>query len=796
MDHIYLVNNDTKKFERVPYDKKRSHEIITQLYFLKYRLPIPKEIQLSKNDNVKKYYGKYSIDSVKKNISNINDNIPMFNIYHVNIYLIRKENVYYRSVYGTYRFPGESVLKYFDKYIDDHKDRITSKDMVTKRKFRKITLMRGLIKQLDMDTLYDSYIRVFVKYSPQIGNLITECSKPSFINAFDHLSPYYTRKELINMALNMELNVKFDIYDPDNIQKICDKVSKNDINSKILVNHQDYIFKKNGVGLIKYYTIQGSYFMNQYMRHMTTYGTKNKFMEKNIQKVWELILGSPEFDNDYYVYRFIEDDHFLKNIKIGEYYKEPGFMSTTRDPFYRSDIYKFGFILLKIKIPKGKKGVALCLETLSQFPSEQEIILPPLSKFKLINKNKNCTYHHTDSNYTQKVRVRYEFEWESNENISFTRPYIEDEESRQIIDFTQIIDNTTLSLKEKSNVFAQKYMNERNSFDTNIGKQKFQLIGEWYNSTGAYKSFYALEVADGFSIYTIFEGNVLFMLELADANDSKIMMVNYYLRYTNVDRSKIFSDEEFILFLCKVAHYFDIPNIIIYSDFISCDIRDIDHVKATNTIQRSFSKNDYSIPQHGGDKSIKSITKSGSDASNINGIHYGGYHSLDVFNYLKHGIKRFGTLNSNTSELNSLFSYEELDKLKLTSPLKILNKEDNDELYQIYLRNYYPTINTTNKITKNIKGNTLSDFYLWIVDNYGYLITKLIEKMDRLYTMDNPFENIMYSLVPDIFLYNRGIVSYVRESMILSYPIKKVYKSEINFYRETVSNAKKLNLIK
>jgi len=40
------------------------------------------------------------------------------------------------------------------------------------------------------------------------------------------------------------------------------------------------------------------------------------------------------------------------------------------------------------------------------FPQEQEIIFPPNSKFKLINKNKNCKYYNIDSDLAQKNKYK------------------------------------------------------------------------------------------------------------------------------------------------------------------------------------------------------------------------------------------------------------------------------------------------------------------------------------------------------------------------------------------------------
>jgi len=774
MDHIYLINNLTNKFEKVLFDSNKSHDIITQLYYLKYHIPSEKDIS-SADNIVKKFYGKYSLDTIKTNISKIDDMIPLFNIYHANIYLINKENVYYRVVYGNYRFPGKFMFKYFTDFSDKLKD--GKNDEHTNRKKRKIMLMLTFLNQLDIDELYSSYIKAFTKYSPYIGNMITQCNRPSFINIFTHLKPYYTRQELIKLALNMDIKLSGNPLNPDNINEICEKVSENDIKYEVLLSHQHHIVKHGCVGLIKYYTIQGSYFMNQYLRNLTSYDYKNSFMESIIRPVWNLILESPPFDNNYYVYRFIEKDHFIRDLKIGDIYEESGFMSTTRDPFYRSDIYKFGFILLKIKIPKNTKGVALCLETLSQFPSEQEIILPPMCQLKLIAKNEKCVYNHIDQEYGTKIRVRYEFDWIANKPIKFTRN--KKSEENQLVDFLTIERTRTFSLKEKIKIFISKYLNDANSFEVSIGKQQFQLIGEWFNSQGAYKNFYLLDTSDGFSLYTILNGNVLFMIELADVNEERKMVVNYYLRYTNIERQKIIPEQDFIKFLACVANYFNISCVVIYSDFISCD--NVPNEQTVLKIQRAFSKTPYDLSVE--EVSHNKTTHTSHTTDEFGGItYYGGYHSLDVYNYLKNNIKRFDNMEINKLELKFMYSHSELDLLSNASPSQILNKNDNDEIYQIYLRNYQPH----HRDKDNIKH-----FYLWIVKRYCYLVSKLVEKISRLYTTNNPFETIIYILHPDTYLYNRELIDHVDDSMVTSYSLKKTYSSSLDEYREIVDKIKR-----
>ena len=48
--------------------------------------------------------------------------------------------------------------------------------------------------------------------------------------------------------------------------------------SDILLKHQKYIMDSGYLGLVQYYTLQGSFFMNQYMRNMTKYTEKNIYL--------------------------------------------------------------------------------------------------------------------------------------------------------------------------------------------------------------------------------------------------------------------------------------------------------------------------------------------------------------------------------------------------------------------------------------------------------------------------------------------------------------------------------------
>ena len=55
MRYVYLINKDTDKFEKVTFNKDKSYDIITKIYYLKYKIPTEKDIQNGPS-NVIKYY--------------------------------------------------------------------------------------------------------------------------------------------------------------------------------------------------------------------------------------------------------------------------------------------------------------------------------------------------------------------------------------------------------------------------------------------------------------------------------------------------------------------------------------------------------------------------------------------------------------------------------------------------------------------------------------------------------------------------------------------------------------------
>lgn len=695
------------------------------------------------------------ITHIKDNISKINNKIPLYDEYTKNLHIVNKENVYKSVVYNSYRFPSKELkqilkdrrdklkplvneinndehdLSKFDKtqtiYYND-----VYKKAAQVREYHKLVLMLNFLKQFNIEILETTYITVFYFYANEVGKDITVCKRPSFMPCYRHIEPYYTRKELINLALNMKL-IKPDnkYYDQKEIMKLCKLIRENDITSKTLLDHQEYIIKQNKIGIVRYYSLHGSYFINKYLRDNDETQYQNKILEDVALSMFDLVINAPPFDKSYILYRFVGTDEYLQYLKVGDIHTETSFISTTRNPFYNSAQYRFGFILIKIKIPKDVVGVGLCIETFSDFASEEEIILPPFSQLRLDKKDDNEIYYHYDYERSAKITTKYEFTYLGHKKLKFVEKIPVD---NFVVDFLDISQPDTLTIQEKIKIFTDSYVNGINQFDTYIGNKKYTLITETYNSTTVYGSFYEVITSNGFSIYSIFNNYILFFIELAEDNNITSMYVNYYFRKAE-NGPKIIGDVDFITFLSKVAYYFGVRNVILFAAYTSCDIG----------------------------KKLDTDTNNGTCGVEV---YRGGNYCEDYYKYLKYGEKRFNnkTVNIDSTELKPKFSYYQLDRLKTIDPKTILSRTEQDEIYQIYTKAFL-------SVVEKDKHN-LADFYVWMVENQCVQLNFLLKYMEKIYDFGNPFETDYYVLDAGAFLLNRGIIDI--------YPTFKVSRVDVD----------------
>jgi len=759
MEYILYYKNDKQlKFTN-------QDDVMEDLYFLKATVPTIEQINAyvksgTNNKIIKLITAKGDpnklINSIKKRISRIENKIPLYDEYTKNIYLISNTNVYDRVIYNHYRFPNTELYdvllkrkKKLEKTIKDIiasetdksltsstststslsksstngnsdpdttiRQDIAQKNVKKKSEFFKLNLMIQFLQSFKLDILETTYIKVFYFYANAVGKDITICKRPSFIRWFKHTRPFYSRRELINLALNMELIKSSNkYYDNEGLNKLCEMIRSNDISRKVIIKHQEYIIKDNRIGIIQYYSFQGSYFLNRYLRgNIVTY---NKVYEDIINSMTKLINGAPAFNKSYILYRFVHSDDHIQFLNVGDQYIEPSFISTTRDPFYQPETYKFGFILIKIHIPANVKGVGLCIESYSHFQDEQEIIFGPGSILRLDKKDNNVPYYHIDSKYSTKIETRYEFTYMGRGPL-----YIEKKDKIkhiEMVDFLAISDIDVMTVGERIKYFMKTYVNTNFQFVVSVGDNKYTMLAEYYDSMNAYRKLYACKTNNGFSMYTIVDNYILFFIEIGETNGIETIYVNYYFKYASNNKTKNIDDSDFLKFISSIAYWFKIRNVVIYAEYLSCD--------------ECYDENKLKL-------------------------YYGGNYCVDFYKYLKNKYRRFSNIKApiDSTIVKPMFDYYDLDILFETDPVTILIEKD--EIYQIYDKSY--------KILADKARWNLADFYIWIVENQCVYLNDLLGKMYRLYGFVNPFERDLYLCDPYMFLYGIGLLDAIPESI-------------------------------
>jgi len=665
---LLYKNNELKKYAI-------TDNVIMDIYEGKLKVPSKKDLKLSDEK-----YNTY-ISEIKQKISENDLHIPLYDIYSNTIFMVVRDQVYNRVMWNHYRLPTKEIMTQVKKiYIP-------------------------FLELYDLTILNHTYKEII--YKSTVGKDVTLCLRPSFIPAFTHIRPYYTKSEVVNLALNMNLisddviqkldkdeHYRKKYYDDKKFNELCNIVTRNDMSSNVLISHRKHIIKNN-INIVQYYSLNGSYFMNRYLRNLSKDEIKNQLLEDNITEMNDIINTAPEFDKNYIVYRFVNDDSFISSLSLGDIFIETGFMSTTRDPFYRADIYKFGFTLLKINIPKNKKGVALAIDSFSNFPEEHEIVFSPNTKFKLINRDNKCKYYHIDSQYEAKIIKKYEFEYVGKSVLKFEQKKKTNEVFIDL-DKLSLQENT---LEKRIIEFQETCVNEINQFSIKIGDKQFTLLTEWYDSTIAYKGLYAIENKNGFTIYCFYSNKLLFFLEIMESLHE--LHVNYYFKFSdNTELYKVIPENDFIMFLCKLSYVFGIQKVIIYGTYSFC----------------------YKM-------------------GNIQSM---GSYRIDFIEYLTNGTKRY----SEVLDVKSKFDYLQLDNFKNISPERILFKDDPDELYQVW---------------KLSNCSTIAELYVYISKNYCSFLKIYENKIQRLYptisTYFNPFLYDYYIVDPIKYLYNRNIIS-------------------------------------
>lgn len=651
------------------------------------------------------------LDCIKRSISEYEERIPLYDISFNHIYLINKDNVYPKIHFDNYRFIED---KFYSDLIAQAQSNLTANDRENAR----------ILSHYDIKILAKTYLKIFYE-SYVINSFITSCQRPSYFSGMDHISPYYSINELYYLAYDWNL-IKGQNHKLDNkqINKLCGQISRFDIPAEILLAHQMHIYDSKGIGLVKYYSLYGSYYINLYLRKYNCYMApikncnRNIVLETQIGIMMALVQSAPAFTKSHTVYRFIERDDFMAHLKPGDIYQDSSFMSTTRNPFYYKENYAFGYILIKIKLPKGVKGIGLCIEAYSNFPKEEEIILPPTSKFRLVAVSDTSETSEFHTIFNLKVTKRYEFVLEGNDagagvgidmvGALCTMPDI------PVVDLARMIDDVNiqyLNMADRLEYFKKQYLNVNNQFSSLIDGDNYIFNVESYDSSSVYKEFFYYETSTGIMITTSNPtyGNINAILEIGNE-----IHVNYYFKFSVTDQSSIINlnNGSWILWLSLLAYVVGSKEVVIHPNY------SLTYNKA-DSIDEKKNKTRYTFPQN-------------------------------IYAYMKYKKRYF-----EFQEITANFDYYQLQYLFSVPVTEYIASSDHSELYRTHRSN--STI------------DNMGDFYIYIVEHNPKLIKQLQDKIDEIYDStgnesNNPFKNMSYKLDPWLFLYNKKYISYIPSS--------------------------------
>jgi hypothetical protein len=456
--------------------------------------------------------------------------------------------------------PVEETIKFVQKdfvykAIKQNHYRIINNDLIDFFQSNNITHLNDKLKLFDFDIIHENFLKFIYYDSEEIGADISYFRNPAFIKNLE-VKPYLKKSAIINTALNLGLLKPDDLPYDKNLKDIYDKIKTLFFTEKILVDHIKLINDENMNSIINFFSVYGSSLLNDYLRGNFNYYDKN--IEEQINKLYNIISKTKKIEHEKLIFRFISEDSFLNLTKVGDYYENESFISCTRKPSI--NIEDFGYIILKITLPKNLDGIFLSIENDSAFYDEKEIVIKPGVKFKLKNIDNDVNFYLFDDKkvFSSKILKRYELEIVGISNkLSIPKYEIKNIPEVNILDVNLEYD----SGEEKAiNIIKNYFYINRscNFIFPNKLKKKFYFYN--YDSTKAYSKFHYFKINKGFILFSFNDNNELdCFIELGD-----IIIVNYPAKYI-----KINPHPDTTLIISCISYIFNIDKVKIFPEFIS-----------------------------------------------------------------------------------------------------------------------------------------------------------------------------------------------------------------------------------
>ena len=717
MIKLYDVRNNN--YINVDYDQQK---ILDELYFTLTIIPSKEQYNELYPTMTEKEIDE-DINKIKKFISIYDKIIPLYDPYNKNIYLVKYKDVYNSIINKNYRILDHRILNKLKKIINELLESKKDREYIEKLQ-KNINFMNNY----DIDILYNTYQKIIYETNP-IFKQITQCERISYLlyqldEKDKKINPYYLKKELKYLK-----NI-YNITDSD----LCDSMVNYEMESKTLLYHQVFLTYNKAKSYIQYYSLLGSYLFNNYLRNETYY--KDAELENHIINFYNLISKSHSFDKNYILFRYINNDEYLSNLKEGDIYLENSFISTTRNPFITFSNSNNDMYLIKIKIPSNKDGVGLSIEAYSLFKYEMEIILNPskLRLNKIIYKKNEPIFYHLNKAISNKILKIYEFEYiEPNNIINKLNKYILSIEN--IIPFYDFYDlkNPIFKSNTSENMILEfindiPKLNNRRIFKTKIDDIIYNFDVNFVIDNDIYKKFFFLENKNflhknyGPQIYLTYlnknTGSIELLIEI-----KHIISINYIHRF-NGNKSSI-NENSLLLFLSHLAYHFKIDQIIIHSKFES-----------------------YALINKKSDYELYNLNNVDNITSHFINLYMADttYFSQDFIDYIENKKKRF-----NDNSITHITKYYLIDELMNKKPFDIIKQDIMNVLYKIQRKNNF-------KIIK--------DLYLYLHYNYPLIINELHEILSEYVKKNNikfiyPLTKPIYILKPLNYLFEKKYINYI-----------------------------------
>ena len=591
----------------------KDEDIVDGIYHFKYKIDFSQTPEKIQKD--------------KEYISKLKYQIALYDIKSDNLYLINRDQVYNKVFNENYRFITKN---YYDMFMEKKQNSLI--DKYEKHPFKtnhinKYSYIINFLQNFDLVIYYRTYIDVLYNVDELGGDLtFKERTDYAPMEVLSHIKPYYSKTEIINYGLNNKL-IQSNIVSNDEIRIIYNELKKYELGFELLLDHYNYIIKNNVYELIQYYSLQSYKTINGYLRFNKD--KNNVLFNRLINKVNYIILNvgkeSKKPERDFYVYRFVSNDSYIADLDINDTFKESGFLSTTRNPFYKTkDDSSFGWTLLKIKVPK--KYPFLCIETVSMIPCEEEVIFPTNTVLKLINKDTNCEYYHTDPKVQKKIKTKYEFEIVDNYKLE------------------KLIDGSTKSSLGSSFGRDKK---DKIKPDNYLIYKDIECYVEKSETLSNYTDFYIYEHDKGNVIFCFVGFKLLMIIEIYDNN--------MFINYTFIEKG-------------KTTYIFDYFNT--FDDFI-------------DYIEFLTSKMNFNV------KTIKLFGGYiNCNREQIEYYYKGGVYCFEIYYYLKYNKENSYYLNSQYIKPNfELSEFKKLYNYKISDVIQEIDRNGRyTELYYLYTK--------------------------------------------------------------------------------------------------------------